>query len=351
MIDAAVIERISLWAVWAGITAAAAMTLTVIGGRVALAASEAHQKRLQRRYGPLVTRALAGDEGALRALVGSPPAHRLPIARILIIPLVDDRDPERISASRNIAQELSLLAIVDRYLRSYWWWRRKVALQVLGLIQARDYAAKIVGALDDPHPEVRNSALDALADLQDPETLKAIVVRMHDASLQRGRRAAALTAFGPRCEQFLLELARVDPEHRLNYARALSVCGTAHARPALCDWAADARVEVRSAVFEALGRIGLDDRGASLALAALESGDATERAMAAGALHGWNGGADAAARLGRHLDDVWTVAVQSARTLRSMGAAGQLELERHATGSGVASVLARQMLWEAGVRA
>jgi HEAT repeat protein len=137
-----------------------------------------------------------------------------------------------------------------------------------------------IAALDDPHPDVRAAALDAL-DLQNPPSPQAIVVRLHDASLHRGRRAAALASFGSRCEQFLLELSDVDPAHLLNYARALAICGSERSRPSLCRWTTDPRADVRAAAFAALAHVGLDDPSARCALEALESGDAQERAMAA----------------------------------------------------------------------
>jgi len=106
--------------------------------------------------------------------------------------------------------------------------------------------------------------------------------------------------------------------------------------------------DVRAAAFEALGRIGLDPRSAMLAIGALESGDVPVRAMAATALQGWTGGGNAAARLARHLDDTWTVAVRAARSLLSMHETGLAELRRWARRTDLAGLLARQMLWEAG---
>ena len=71
----------------------------------------------------------------------------------------------------------------------------------------------MIAALDDPHPDVRAAALDALTYLHDPASLPAIVVRLHDASLHPARRLAALAAFGPECESFLLDLSEVDTAH------------------------------------------------------------------------------------------------------------------------------------------
>ena len=264
------------------------------------------------------------------------------------MPLIDDRDPERIAGTRTVVQLLSLIPLADRYLRSRCWWRRALALRALGLIQFKHRTAAIIAALDDSNWNVREAALDALTDLQDPASLQAVVVRLHDASLHRGRRLAALTALGSRCEPFLLELSAVDPTHLVNYARALAICGTEQSRSALYRWTFDDRPDVRAASFEALAHVRLDERSACRAIEALESADANERAMAAQALHGWTGGGGAAARLAVHLDDTWPVAVRAARSLRSMGNGGLAELEACARRPDLAGLLARQMLWREG---
>jgi HEAT repeat protein len=268
------------------------------------------------------------------------------LAWLLIQPLIDDRDAARIERTRAISQALSLVPLADRFLRSIWWWRRALALRALGLTQVRDRTPAIVAALDDEHPDVRAAALDALTDLQDPASLQAIVVRLHDASLHRGRRAAALEAFGRQCEPFLLDLASVDATHRVNYARALALCGSEQSRPTLCAWAADADAHVRAAAFEGLAHVGLDDGAARFALAALEDHDPSVRAMAAHALRGWTGAGDAVSGLVRRLDDPWVVAVQAAESLRSIRPAGLAALTRCAERGDLAGVLARQMLWE-----
>src|SRR5207342_1087706 len=141
--------------------------------------------------------------------------------------------------------------------------------------------ASIVAALDDPHPDVRAAALDALAYLRNVASLPAVVVRLHDPSLHPARRLAALAAFGPECEDFLLELSRVDAAHLVNYAQALAICGTSRSRPVLAQWTLDARLEVRAAAFEALAHVGVDAEAARRAIEALESGDEAVRAMAA----------------------------------------------------------------------
>jgi len=246
-----------------------------------------------------------------------------------------------------LCASLSLLTIAERYLQSRWWWRRALALRALGLMQQGSHTGDMLAALDDSNPDVRGAALDALADLHDPATLPAIVARLQDTSLQRGRRAAVIAAFGSQCEPFVLELAERDPASRLNYARMLGICGTARARPALSTWTADARPDVRAAAFEALAHIGLDERSATLAIRGLESADVKVRSMAAYALHGWTGAGDPAAHLARHLDDAWTVAVRAAQSLLEMKEIGRAELANWARHGGLAGLLARQMLWQA----
>jgi HEAT repeat protein len=340
--------RLAPLMVWAAVATALTMAAAVVVERAAFGVQQARSRHFVERYRPLVQRALAGDETVRRELLRSPVRHRLALAWLLIEPLIEDRDPERIARTRALAQELSVFGIADRYLRSWMWWRRALALRALGLLQARDHTAQIIAALDDTHPDVRAAALDALTDQHDPAALQAIVVRLHDTSLHRGRRGAALKAFGSECEPFLLEWSEVDPENRLDYIHALAICGTARSLPALCRWTRDPRVEVRATAFEALAYVGLDDDAARVAIGGLESNEPSVRAMAAYALRGWQGPGDAAARLAPHLDDEWAVAVSAARTLQSMGPAGSVELRARSTRQDLGGLLARQMLWYAG---
>jgi HEAT repeat protein len=342
--------RLAPLMVWAAVVFGLTMAAAVVVERAAVGLRQALSRHITQHYGPLIQRALEGDETARRELLASPARHRLAVARLLIVPLIEDRDPERIANTRAIAQAMSVVELADRYLRSWHWWRRALALRALGLVQARDHTPQLIAALDDAHPDVRAAALDALTDLHDPAAVPAIVARMHDTSLHRGRRGAALKAFGSSCEPLLLEQSDADPARRLNYTHALAICGTPRSRPILCRWTHDPRLEVRAAAFEALGYVGLDDDAARVAVEGLESDDPPVRAMAAFALRGWQGPGDAAARLAKHLDDTWVVAIRAARTLQSMGHAGFVELQASASRADMAGLLARQMLWQPGAR-
>jgi HEAT repeat protein len=342
--------RLAPLMVWAALAIALTMAAAVVVERAAFGVQQALSRRVTARYRPLVQRAIEGDDAARDELLASPARFQLALAWLLIEPLIDDRDPARIARTRAIAEAMSVFQLADRYLRSRLWWRRALALRALGLAQARDHTAQLIAALDDPHPDVRAAALDGLTDLHDLAALPAIVVRLHDTSLHRGRRGAALKAFGSDCEPFLLELSSVDPANRLNYIHALAICGTARSRPVLCRWTHDPRVEVRATAFEALAYVGLDADAARVAVEGLESDDPPVRAMAAYALGGWQGPGDAAARLARHLDDTWSVAVRAARSLQSMGHAGVVELQARASRPDLGGLLARQMLWQASAQ-
>jgi HEAT repeat protein len=338
--------RLALVMLWIGVALALSMLAAVVIERLGFAYREANGRVLEQRYAPLIARALDGDRLAEDTLVASPARHRLKLAWMLVPPLITNRDGEHIARTRHLFEAMSLPSLVDRYLRSPFWWRRALALRALGLLQMRGYTATIVAALDDPHEDVRGAALDALADLKDPASLPAIVVRIHDVSLHRGRRGAVLAAFGSQCEPLLLEWSQLHPEQRENYALALGICGTARSRPLLCRWTTDPRAEVRAAALLALAHVGLDNGSAPFALDALESADEPVREMAAFALHGWTGPGNAASRLARHLDDTWTVALRAARSLQSMREAGLAELRACAGREGTAGLLARQMVWE-----
>lgn len=344
-----IFERTVVFLFWTSLALALVMFGTVVIERLTYGIVGLRDARLRSRYVPLIKAALAGDEQARLALVSSPSSHHRALAWLLILPLIDNREPEHITKTRHLADALSLAPMADRLLHSRWWWRRARALRALGLLQYSDYTAVIVAALDDPNPDVRAAALDALADLKDPRSLPSIIVRVHDVSLYRGRRAQALTAFGALCEPLILELAAVDHDNRLTYALVLSRCGTTRSRAILHRWATDELAEVRTAAFDGLARIGLDEDGARLTLQALNRDDVPVRAMAAQALRHW-GTSDATAMLARHLDDDWPVAVQAAHSLRSMQKTGLAVLEAQATRTDLAGLLARQMLWEESMR-
>lgn len=344
MIDLA--QQAAPWMALAAVVLAALLMMAVVGQRIALAAQKVRLTRLAARYNPLLRRALTGDHHALRALAASPARYRITIGTLLISPLIDDRNPVRIAATRSVVDAMSLLSLADQLLRSRRWWDRALAVRALGLIQQVDRADRIVAALDDPSENVRSAALNALADMKHPATLEAVVVRLNDTTLHPAARIEALVAFGTQAEPFVLQLAQSDLGHRTHYARALAICGTDRSRSVLCEWMDSPDADVRTAALGALSHVGLDASSAALAVRALDGPHPAERAAAAGALRGWIAADDAVVRLARRLDDTWVVAARAARTLQTMGLPGQQALEASAARTDLAGALARQMLWE-----
>jgi HEAT repeat protein len=332
------------WFAWVGLGIAILILVAVIVQRIALAIREARLRRTERKYGPLLEHALDGDSDAVRALAAASLHQRRVLARTLLSDLVADRRPARIEATRAVVLTMSLGDLHQQLLRSRWWWQRLTGLQVAGLMQDWRYTATVVGALDDPIPAIRNTALDALADMQDPAGLSALVEHLHDASLPRGRRLAAIASFGLAAESLLIELGRLNSDLRVSCARALALCGGDRSRPVLCEWMQDARPDVRTAALEALAHVGLDERAAALATESLDSQDAVVRAMAASAFRGWTASGEAATRLAEHLSDTWMVAIRAARSLQSMGDAGRQALETATSRDGLAGALARDAL-------
>ena len=90
-----------------GVALAAMLVLVV--ERAGFACWWGWRQRTERRYGSLVRSALEGDEAATRALIASPGRHRLTLAALLILPLIDDRNPDRIARTRAIVTTLSLV--------------------------------------------------------------------------------------------------------------------------------------------------------------------------------------------------------------------------------------------------
>jgi len=321
------------------------LALALVFERAAVAGWDARRGRLERLYRPLLAKALEGDDAARRRLAASPSRHRRLITELLLFPMHDLRERRLVDRARAILDGIGLPSLIDGYLESWWWWRRAMALRAAGFLRMREYTPRLVAALDDGHAEIRAAALDGLTDSGDPEALAAVVVRLDDETLHRGRRAAALAAFGARCEPMLLDLAADDTANRLLYAQALAITGTGAARPALSSWIADPRPAVRAAALDALRHTGLDAACTGAVVAALEDPEAQVRAAAARAA-GVGAPPVVADRVAAHLTDCWPVCADAARALRRLGADGRLRLEQASARDDLAGTLARQMLWE-----
>ena len=306
------------------------------------------RQRLLGLYRPLVESALGGDEAALARLAASPGRHRGVQSALLLEPLrvTTGQAPER---ALQIARVLGLSQRWTAALGDRRWWVRADAAGALGLVRCPDVTGDLTAALDDPYDEVRAAAVEAVGRIADPSSIPDLVRRLHDQSRhQRVRLVQALHQFGAAAVDPVIAHGRRSPEDRAQVAELLGSLGAASALDELLSWVGDERPDVRAAVWQAIGQIGVDDRAYYHLLRGLNDPVDAVRAEAAWAL-GRSGRQDAAAYLAGRLDDEWLVAAQTARALRALGPAGRRELEEAASRRN--SEMARQMLWECGVAA
>ena len=306
------------------------------------------RQRLLSRYRPLVADALHGDDQALQTLAGSPRAHHAVISSLVLEPLRVSGG-QVTSRARAAAQAMGFVAEWQADLADRRWWVRAEAARALGQVRCPDVVGELAQALDDHYDEVRASAVEALGAIGDSRAVPDLIARLGDQSRhQHVRLVHALQQFGSVAVLPLVEHGRTHVGARASVAEILGSIGAAGALDQLVDWSVDERPEVRAAIWQAVGTIGVDDRAYYHLLRALNDSSDIVRAAAAWAL-GRSGRQDAAVYLAGRLDDEWIVAAQTARALRALGAAGRRELEEAASVKG--SELARQMLWEGGVAA
>lgn len=304
-------------------------------------------RRVERRYGGVIDGLVqeTGPWDGAAVLMRAPKRHRRIIARLLIRPL-HVLSGESVTRARDAAGQVGLTSVWHHDLTERRWWRRAEAALALGFIRDAAVCGDLIDLLDDPHEEVRSAAVEALGRLGDLRAVPALLGRLSERSRhQQFRIIDAVTMLGPSGAADLLDHASHHPEQLPILTGLLASIGGAAAVPDLLKWASSPMAATRTAAFEALGAIGLDDRSFYHALRALRDSDDEVRAMAARAL-GRSGREDAAPYLAAGLDDGWVVATQAARALSLLGDAGVAVLAERASGEGDAAGLARQMLWE-----
>ena len=311
---------------------------------------ERHEAQLRTRYQPAVDAVLAAQdptqlEAAITGLLGVPRRYIRHIGAMLIKPLrVASGSP--VDSARAAAVRLGLIDRWTRDLDAHAWWRQADAALALGLVRAEDSLKRLLPLLEDPHGEVRAAAVEALGHLGDPACVPALLAALPDASRhQRARVVEAIRELGPSIAHALVAHARVRTDDLAMVAELIGFTGAASAADDLLAWSGHDDAKVRAAALQAIGSLGLDDRAYYYTLRALGDGAPDVRAMAARAL-GRSRRAEAAGYLAERLDDEWLVAAHAATALRMLGSAGERELLQRQAATGLAGVLARQMLWE-----
>lgn len=323
------------------------MLVVLVGQRLVRAAGGARRRSLVTRYRPIIDAALATQSAAaLDAVAGIPGRHRGIAADLVLstLRIVRGAANER---AREVADRLNLTAGWREDLTSRFWWHRAEAAIALGLLRDRKAVPALAPLLDDDHEQVRAAAIDALGEIGDSWAITPLLARMGKPTRhEHARVVEALRAFGERATRPLVQHGQQQERDRAVVATVLSFVGGAGANEALLEWSASTDAETRTAVWNALATIGLDERAFYHAVKALNAAEPPVRAAAARAL-ARTGRADAVPQLAGHLDDEWEVAAQSARALSRLGADGLDALQKRVDrGAGLGRDLARQVLWE-----
>jgi hypothetical protein len=351
--DFLIFIRNSLWTVLlTGLAALGVLLVVLVAVRLWDKVEDFRKRRLIARYQKFID-ALAEPSqsaAALAFLQRCPRAHLDVIGSLILRPL-ELTSGQGVDYLRAGATALGLEKHWRAGLRSRRWWDRANAVHALGLLRKPGIGQEMVRLLDDPHEEVRAAAVAALGWLADPATVPELLKRLSDETRhQRVRIIEALQQAGAAAGPAVL--AYLDAQPRVPHQVADMV---GHLRlPAAMDhflrWTGDDDPALRAAAFRAIGILGPDERAFYHALKGLGDSDARVRAMAARTL-GRSGLGDAVPYLAAQLDTEWSVAVEAALALRTLGPSGMAALESRASGEGDAAEMVRHVLWEGRLHA
>jgi HEAT repeat protein len=231
------------------------------------------------------------------------------------------------SALAQAAAELGVVSSAERWCGSRWWRRRLRGARLLTTIGGGD--TSVPPLLSDARPEVRAQAAEWAAGHPEPDVVAALVGMLHDPlGLARFTVMDSLIRLGAHA----VEPLRTAIERNEGYAAVSALrVGTAIADPRLADGARDRAddddPDVRAWAVRLLGAVG-GTANAAVVVERLEDPADQVRAAAAvaiGRLGHWPAAPQLAERLG---DPSWLVRRNAALALRSVGAAGQLQLSR-----------------------
>ena len=257
-------------------------------------------------------------------------------------------------ASERLIYYFYSLQFVDdhvRLLRDRHWWVRAQAAKDLGLLRTRRALAPLIAALEDPHPDVRDQARQAVMTLAGTESLRTI--------LRLSRRMSNWTAlelsivvmnFKEEAIPYLIEALESDDQSIVLFAiEMLAEIGFVDAVAPLLKMARTyPNVTVRSKAIEALGRLG-DGRAEETLREFIENPQPTVRLRALEALGRIGAPAALPAMAKRLMEGAKDEQVAAARAMASAGAEGIARLRLVADeGSGRPQAVCLQVLEEIG---
>ena len=149
-----------------------------------------------------------------------------------------------------------------RLIRSRRWWIRAQAARSMGLLGARKAITSLTAALEDPHPDVRNQAMQSLVKLVGPDALRTILRLSKNLSRWTAIELSVIvTRFKKTAVPHLIEaLSYSDQSVVLFAAEMLGDIGFVEAVPALTDLVKSTKdTAIQAGAIKALGRLG-DER-------------------------------------------------------------------------------------------
>ena len=248
---------------------------------------------------------------------------------------------------REAAAGASASSMLENVARDRRWWVRARLRRALGLVREPSSLDGLLGALDEPHEEVRAAAVDALGRIGDPAC--AALPCWHGCLTSRGisahgswKRSGRWGHPSCRCCSPMRESRPSDTAMTVDI---LGVVGGSAATESVVEWTDATDPAVRAAALRAIGSIGPTIRSSSTRSAALT----TRTPMCAGwPLAHWDAAAGSPpSRISLRTSMTNGSWRRNARP--GCGVSGGRErrsLEARAASTGQGADLARQMLWE-----
>jgi HEAT repeat protein len=190
----------------------AVLTLLLIMRRMVSALSAGKNRRQEALLSRLIYRSMQGaDESSPEKEMLSRLNRRR--VRGILLRLALDLRGESGDAIADLYDHLGFLKADLKRLRSRWASARANAVADLGLVRAQAALPALLERLDDPDPRVRQTAVWAVGQVADPETLNVLIRLLGDSDRIVARRA----------EEVLAERGRDAKDAILMYARKTSI--------------------------------------------------------------------------------------------------------------------------------
>lgn len=284
-------------------------------------------------------------------LKGAPTRRDWPVIEQIFFELLG---VARGNVTRRAREAFESLGIVDHYLqqlRSQRWWRRADAAERLGLTGSEKATPRLIESMNDPMPEVRIRAAQALANIGTAQSLRPLVMALRDAGRWSAIRVAGMLidAGDDAVDVLLEEFDRLPVHAKISAIDIFGRIKSLRATNLLRGLLNDPHPDLRARAGYALGMIG-DPTAAPLLAAGLKDKEWAVRAMSAKALGRLREDGSIGALAAALSDPQWWVRANAAEALKTKGPAGQQALiDLLDSDDPYAAQQSVQMLQESGV--